>query len=215
MRNLLLVGLPGGGKSSYFLALSEIVGVPFRVAMAAGTSGSITLKGVQRGYSTAQPGLVPRAIALDKIANPLIMVNELDKAGTSSHNGNFHDALLQLLEPSTASCYYDDCLEARLDLSHVNYVAIANSLLTIPKPLLSRFEVILAGEPDIEGYKKAIAYSRVGYAKELGVDVRMLPEFDAEHIEVMPQQCKSLREISRVARSILESRIVSGRPAIH
>lgn len=215
IRNLLLVGLPGGGKSSYFLALSEIVGVPFRVVMAAGTTGSMTIKGVQRGYSSAQPGLVPRAIAQEKIANPLIMIDELDKCSPSSHNGSFHDALLQLLEPSTSKNYYDDCLEARLDLSHANYVATANSLLTIPKPLLSRFEVILAGEPDVEGYKKAIAYSRVGYAKELGLDVRMLPDFDNYDINTMIERCKSLREISRVARSILEHRIVGAKSSFH
>ena len=215
IRPILLVGAPGSGKTSYCNALSKTIGVPFRTFMAAGSESSIAMRGVARGYSTASPGFVPRFIAQENVANGLILVDELDKCSTGKHNGSLLDVMLQLLEPATSSSYYDEALEVRLDLSHVNWIATANSLGAIPKPLLSRFEVILAGEPDATGYAQAIIKTREDYADELGIDVRMLPILDGEDIDWLTPKCKSLREIARVTKSILEDRMSIDRPMIH
>lgn len=215
IRPILLVGAPGSGKTSYCNALSKVIGVPFRTFMAAGSESSIAMRGVARGYSTASPGFVPRFIAQENVANGLILVDELDKCSTGKHNGSLLDVMLQLLEPVTSSRYYDEALEVRLDLSHVNWIATANSLSSIPKPLLSRFEIILAGEPDASGYEQAIYKTRETYADELGIDVRMLPTLDGEDIDWLTTKCKSLREIARVTKSILEDRMNIDRHLIH
>lgn len=215
IRPILLVGPPGSGKTSYCRALSEIIGVPFRTFMAGGSDSAIAMRGVARGYSTASPGFMPRFIAQEGVANGLMLVDELDKTSTGRHNGSLLDVMLQMLEYATSSIYYDEALEVRLDLSHLNWVATANNLSAIPKPLLSRFEIILVGEPDATGYRQAINKTRVDYAKELGLDARMLPELEEEDLDWLIKNCKSLREIARVTKSILEDRICSGSPMIH
>lgn len=215
IRPILLVGAPGSGKTSYCNALAKLIGVPFRTFMAAGSESSIAMRGVARGYSTASPGFVPRFIAQEGVANGLVLVDELDKCSSGKHNGSLLDVLLQLLEPATSKTYYDEALEVRLDLSHVNWIATANSLSAIPKPLLSRFEVIMAGEPDASGYEQAIYKTRESYALELGIDPRMLPTLNGEDVEWLVTKCKSLREIARVTKSILEDRMCSDRPLFH
>lgn len=215
IRPILLVGLPGGGKTSYCRALADLLKVPFRVFMGAGSDGSQAMRGVARGYSTASPGFVPRMIAQENTANGLILVDEIDKCASGRHNGSLLDVMLQLLEPATSSVYYDEALEVRLDLSHINWIATANSLADIPKPLLSRFEIILAGEPDSDGYTKAIIKTRLDYANEIGVDARMMPELDNEDVESIKNNCKSLRQISKVTRRILEDRMCAKKPVMH
>lgn len=215
IRPILLVGTPGSGKTSYCNALSKVIGVPFRTFMAAGAESSIAMRGVARGYSTASPGFVPRFIAQEGVANGLVLVDELDKCGSGKNNGSLLDVMLQLLEPTTSRSYYDEALEVRLDLSHVNWIATANSLGSIPKPLLSRFEIILAGEPDASGYAQAIIKTREDFADELGIDVRMLPILDSEDIDWLTTRCKSLREIARVTKSILEDRMTAKKAILH
>ena len=215
IRPILLVGLPGGGKTTYCKALAKIVSVPFRAYMAAGAESAMAMRGTPRGYATASPGFVPRIIAQTGVANVLILIDEIDKSATDSRNGSLHHLLLQLLEPATSAIYYDEALEVRLYLSHVNWIATANSLSEIPKPLLSRFEVILTGEPDQEGYARAIAKTRADYAEELAVDARMVPQLSADDVQFLISNCKSLREIARITRSILEERMCAKKPMMH
>lgn len=85
----------------------------------------MAMRGVARGYSTASPGLIPRFIAQEKVANSLVLVDEVDKCATGRHNGSLFDVLLQLLEPAISTVYYDEALEVRLDLSHMNWIATA------------------------------------------------------------------------------------------
>ena len=120
IRPILLVGAPGSGKTSYCNALSKLIGVPFRTFMAAGSESSLAMRGVARGYSTASPGFVPRFIAQEGVANGLVLIDEIDKCSSGKNNGSLLDVMLQLLEPASSKAYYDEALEVRLDLSHVN-----------------------------------------------------------------------------------------------
>jgi hypothetical protein len=98
MSPILLIGPPGVGKTRFCRRLAELIGLPSRIIMAAGLSDSRDLAGTARGWGTAQPSAAVRLLAESGTANPIIVVDEIEKAGGSAHNGRIHHTLLQLFE---------------------------------------------------------------------------------------------------------------------
>lgn len=207
LRPILLAGPPGVGKTTWCQRLAELAGVPFRVVAAGGSSDSMFLRGTPRGWSTARPGVVPLTIATEGIANPIIFVDEIDKASPDSRNGRIWDVMLQLLEPASARCFLDECLEVPLDLTWVSWVATANEIGKLPKPLLDRFEVMVVPRPGPEHTASVIRGSIHSFAKQLGLDPRMLPKLDVEDLEIL-DRCSNPREINRLVRTMIENKLV-------
>lgn len=148
MTPVLLVGFPGMGKTRYAHRLSELLGTPNTVINLAGMSDVKVLKGCSRGWATAHPSRIVEFVQQHGIANPLFILEEIDKLGDGGGNsGDPHAALLDLLEPRNASRYQDIFVLAECDLSHCMYIATANSLKSIPKPLLSRMHPVLFPRP--------------------------------------------------------------------
>jgi hypothetical protein len=208
VRPLLLAGAPGVGKTTWVKRLAELCEVPFRAIMAAGNNDVMFLRGTPRGWSSARPGAVLQTMATELVANPIFLVDELEKSSPDSRNGRLWDVLLQLLEPSSAKTYLDECLQVPADLSWVSWIATANELGNIPKPLLDRFTIVVADSPGDEHFKTIVRGSITRYAKELGIDQRMLPQLTQEEVEVL-QTCKSPREISRTVALMMEKGLVS------
>ena len=207
IRPLLLAGLPGVGKTTWTKRLAELCKVPFRSVMAGGGTDSMFLRGTPRGWSSARPGAVIQTISTEGIANPIFLVDELEKASTSNHNGNIWDVLLQLLEPASSRTYLDECLQVPCDLSWVSWIATVNTLSNLPKPLLERFTVVLVESPG-EGHFMALVEGAIrAFAKDMGVDQRMLPAFEAGDLEML-RRCKNPRETNRMVRMILEHGLV-------
>src|SRR5690606_4634128 len=105
------------------------------------------LQGTARAWSTAEPSAALRAIKDGGIANPLILVDEIEKAGASRHNGRIVDTLLSLLEAETARAWYDECLCVAADLTAINWIVTANTLAGIPEPLRNRLTIVQVGHP--------------------------------------------------------------------
>ena len=207
IRPMLLAGLPGVGKTSWAKRLAELCKVPFRTVMAGGGADSMFLRGTPRGWSSARPGAVIQAMAIERVANPIFLVDELEKASSNSHNGRIWDVLLQLLEPASSKTYLDECLQVPCDLSWVSWIATANTLSGLPKPLLERFTVVLV-EPPGEGHFMALVEGAIrAFANEMGIDQRMLPRLGTEDSEIL-RGCKSPREINRTVRMMLEHALV-------
>lgn len=118
--NLLLAGEPGIGKTRYLGRLAALFGVPLHVHQVSGSSDNKELIGASRAWSTGTASLPVRVIRQHGLANPLIAVDEIDKASPNRTNGCVWDALLTLTEPSSSRIFSDEFLQAAVDLSHVN-----------------------------------------------------------------------------------------------
>jgi len=148
---ILLAGLPGTGKTRFAQRLSELLGTPNTVINLAGMSDVKLLKGVTRGWASNRPSRMVEFIQQTRVANPLFVLDEIDKAGEhSSNGGDPQEALLDLLEPGNARRYQDIYLMTECDLSHCLYVATSNSLARVPAPLLSRLRPVFFPQPGPE-----------------------------------------------------------------
>lgn len=205
-RPLLLVGPPGCGKSHLARLIANHAGAGFATLDLAGTSDNRTLEGTARGWTSAQPCFPAVVINRSATANPIICLEEIDKAGGSSGNGDPIATLLTMIEPSTARGYFDKCLLAPLDLSHVNWVMTANDASRLPAPLKSRLDIVELAGPGPEYFDRILANLLRDLATRWGVQVAMLPTVDAEIEHMLRRRFarqRSVRGLMRALESVL------------
>ena len=207
LRPLLLVGEPGGGKSRFGRRLAEVLALGCWRTDASRSDGA-TFGGTDKRWHSAEPCHPFLAIARFKQANPMVLIDEIEKAGTRSDHGRFWDSLLGFLEPETAVRYPDPALQVPLNLGQVSYVATANSRDPLPAPLRDRFRVITFPKPALEDLDALLPATLADLAAERGLDRRWVEPLTGNERDLVAANWRggSVRRLRRVVEVVLRAR---------
>jgi len=207
---LLLVGPPGVGKTSIGKSVADALGRKFFRFSLGGMRDEAEIKGHRRTYIGAMPGKLVQALKDVDVANPVIMLDEIDKVGRS-YQGDPASALLEVLDPEQNNEFLDHYLDLRVDLSRVLFIATANQLDTIPPALLDRMETIrLAGY--IAEEKLAIARNHLWpkLLKRAGAKPSQVRINDAALRQVIDGYCREagVRQLEKQLAALIRKSIV-------
>ena len=189
-----LVGPPGVGKTSIVRSIAEAMGRKYVRLALGGVNDEAEIRGHRKTYIGSMPGRIINALTQAKTMNPIVLLDEIDKLGTS-YKGDPASALLEVLDPEQNNTFRDNYLEFPIDLSKVLFITTANDASAIPSPLFDRMEIIelssytpeeklkiaknhlikkqmklhCLGGNDVRFSDKAIRFLIDGYTREAGV----------------------------------------------
>lgn len=209
LRPTILVGTPGSGKTRLARRLLSALKVPHDVVPCGGISDG-SFAGTPRRWSTGEPSLPIALITRYRIAGPGVVLDEIEKAGTSRFNGQAHDALLAFLEKETARRFHDPYVQAPCDVSHVSWLMTANTMEGLPAPLRDRCRIIQFPEPGSEHLLALGHQIMLDILTEQGLDHRWGSSLDEIELKAVAKAWPggSLRTLRRALEIVLVNRSV-------
>jgi hypothetical protein len=207
LRPVILLGIPGCGKTRFARRLIEELGVPYELVSCGGLSDS-ALGGTARRWSSGEPSLAVMAVRRHECAGPAIILDEIEKVGTSRHNGNVHDVLVGLLEKETSARWFDPYLESNCDLSHLSWLMTANEVESVPAVLRDRCRIIRFPEPGPEHLTFLASRILERFYLEQGHDPRWATPLEGYEIEALSRAWTggSIRKLERLVELLVETR---------
>ncbi|WP_161978390.1 AAA family ATPase [Sphingomonas oligophenolica] len=217
-RPLCLVGPPGCGKSYFARLIAEATDAGSGVLDLAGTSDNRTLEGTARGWTSAQPCWPALMMSQARTVNPVLVLEEVEKFAGDGQNGNPLATLLTMIEAETAKHYWDRCLLAEIDLSHICWILTCNDSAMLPAVLRARLDIITVEGPGIEHFD--VLYTTIGsnLAKRWGVPAAAIPALPPRAIRVLRAtfaQKRSVRSLRQNIEQLMAAAIPRDRGPTH
>jgi hypothetical protein len=206
-RPFLLLGSPGCGKSRIVRRLGDLMGVRLRRFDGAGSSDN-SFGGTAKRWTSATPCVPLQAVAEAKLANAVMLIDEVDKSGRGSA-GALTDSLMPFLERETAAAYPDPCFEVEADLSFVNYALTANDDTRLPSPLRDRIRIIRVPSPTVEHIESLAKSIMADLAVELAIPPAFLHDLAPDELAVVAKAWGdngSVRRLQKIVRGTVTAR---------
>ncbi len=148
------------------------------------------------------------AVRRHRCAGPIIILDEIDKIGTSRNNGNVHDVLIGLLEPVTSRCWHDPYIQASCDLSHVSWLMTANSIEPIPGPLRDRCRILRFPTPGADQLPTLASHILERLYIDEGYDPRWARPLEGFELDALAKVWAggSIRRLERVVEALRKAR---------